>query len=392
MVRLNFINFLKNNYFLYKEDMGCTEKFNPQLLEYNTSSIDYKVFVDSSLDVVWKMNLQSCFTYVNPSIYNQLGFTVEEWTGSKLSDHVTPKEFNRIARIALCEIKRSEKSKSVYFETVILNRAGKPIDFEIVFKFVCDENGIPKEIIGSARNISERIKCQLERKRYNAIRDKFFSVVAHDLKGSFSSLLGFSDLLVDMVKDQNDEKLKKFTKLLNNNLQNTYDYLNNLLEWTMAQTNGIDVNLQNFRFINLVNDVFDIVKLQAKMKTITLTYKIDEQLDLLADSKMIETVLLNLLSNAIKYSNNGGKISVSAEQNEKEFKCSVRDNGIGISEDRIKSIFIFEENSSTLGTNNETGTGLGLILSKEFIERHKGKIGVSSKLGKGTTFWFTIPV
>lgn len=355
------------------------------------SNIDYKALIDNSLDVVWKMDLRMRFTYVSPSIYTHTGFTVDEWVGSKLSEHSTPKEYYKMARIALSEIRRLKNRQAVRFQTVMLNKKGEAVDFEIVSRIVCDKNGMPKEITGSTRNISERIKYEKEIKKNNLIKDKFFSIVAHDLKNSFCSMLGFSDLLVDMVENIDDEKVRKFTNLLNNNIQNTYNYLNNLLEWSRSQTNSIQYNPDSFKFIDLLKEVFNIVNLQAKIKSVTINYEIDKELTIWADYKMIETVVLNLITNAIKYTKKGGSILIKGEQSLHEFKCIVSDNGIGICKERLNNIFIIEEAKSTLGTNNETGTGLGLILSKEFIERHKGSIGVKSKLKKGSTFWFSLP-
>ncbi len=168
--------------------------------------------------------------------------------------------------------------------------------------------------------------------------------------------------------------------------------LMNLLEWSRSQTGRMEFAPQYIEMVTLINEVIDIFDDSAQQKSITITRKLPKTAIALADKAMASTILRNLISNAIKFSMPNGKIEISAEQKKNELLLSFTDNGIGISKTDINKLFRIEESFSTIGTRNEKGTGLGLILCKEFAEKHGGKIWVESELGKGSTFYFSLPI
>lgn len=355
--------------------------------------------LDKCIDTIWKLDPQLQFTFVSPSIYDTFGYTQEEWIGTKLSEHTPFCEYVKMGRKALNAIKtRKVSGPAELFETALYHKNGSLVEVEIVAKAVFNENGDPVGLIGSTRNISDRKKTERELVRKtaqlrasNVAKDKFFSIVAHDLKNPFNALIGFSNLLEEEVEQISNDNIVRFSSHINKTLLKTYEYLNNLLEWSRLQSTKSDIYRSVFNVKALVHNTLDMLFLQAQKKKITLRISIGEQLTAYADRKMIQTVVVNLLSNAIKYSPEGKEILIEAKSEGNKVLVSVRDHGVGIHPSILENLFNIEKSVSTPGTHHETGTGLGLILCKEFISKNQGTIGVESTQWKGSLFWFRIP-
>jgi PAS domain S-box-containing protein len=248
-------------------------------------------------------------------------------------------------------------------------------------------------------DITERILVEEEIRRkneelinLNATKDKFFSIIAHDLRNPFNSILGLSNLLAEQIQEGDYSNAGYYASVIEKTTEQTLDLLHNLLEWSRSQIGKIQFNPENMDVVLLVNEVIQLLADSANQKSIKISVDIPANAQIFADKEMVGTILRNLISNAIKFTNKGGHIDVIAEQNRNEFSISVIDDGVGIKPDRFEKLFRIDENHSTLGTQNEKGTGLGLMLCKEFVERHGGKIWVESILGKGSRFYFTIPI
>ncbi|MDQ2177313.1 ATP-binding protein [Marinifilum sp. D714] len=235
-------------------------------------------------------------------------------------------------------------------------------------------------------------KQRKELERLNATKDKFFSIIAHDLKNPFASLIGASDFLVNSSDELSKEQLHNFHEIINQSARRGYKLLENLLEWARMQTGNIEFKPKQVDLWNLVNEVVNLLTGSAEHKEICLSAEIDENLKAFVDENMIDTVVRNLVSNAIKFTPRGGVIKVSSQVVGQFIEITVADNGIGITPENISKLFKIDEKVSKNGTENESGTGLGLILCKEFVERHGGEIRVESELGKGSKFIFTIAV
>lgn len=235
----------------------------------------------------------------------------------------------------------------------------------------------------------EKQKKELE--RANATKDKFFSIIAHDLKNPFASLIGASDLLVENSEELSREQIQTFSGIINKSARQAHRLLENLLTWSRMQTGSIAWKPKEIDLWDLVNEVVILHTGSAENKEIEIKASIHEDLRIMADPNMINTVVRNLVSNAIKFTPRGGKINVSSYFNEKYIEIWVSDSGIGIDSEDQKKLFRIDEQVTNNGTENETGTGLGLLLCKEFVERHKGKIWVESSLGKGSVFKFSLP-
>jgi signal transduction histidine kinase len=225
----------------------------------------------------------------------------------------------------------------------------------------------------------------------NSTKDRFFSIIAHDLRGPFNGLLGVSNLLASDIKTLTKEEIEFFSKLINDSLKKQFELLNDLLEWSRLQNGTFSLKYESINLHSTLNEAIKPLELLASQKTIKLHNEINKELLLNADKNMIELVLRNLISNGIKFTNEGGLIKVSALQNDIMTEITVSDNGVGLTQEDIDKLFRIDIHHSTTGTNNEMGTGLGLILCKEIIEKHSGEIRIESKPNQETKIIFTIP-
>ena len=247
-------------------------------------------------------------------------------------------------------------------------------------------------------DITERMRDEAEIKlkneeliNLNATKDKFFSIIAHDLKSPFNSIIGFSNLLIRQIEEKDYASIEKYAGIIQNSSQQAMDLLMNLLEWSRSQTGRIVYTPEKIDISTSINKAAELFLALAQQKSITIYLETSANLSFFADKAMINTILRNLISNAIKFTNVGGEISISAKQMLNDLVVSVSDNGVGMDEKSISMLFRIDQNHTTLGTNEEKGTGLGLLLCKEFVEKHGGKIWVESFPGKGSKFHFSIP-
>jgi signal transduction histidine kinase len=231
-----------------------------------------------------------------------------------------------------------------------------------------------------------------ELKELNATKDKFFGIIAHDLKNPLSSLIGASELLINYVNQLDKDNILNISMLLHGSAQQGYALLENLLEWSMTQTGKLEFFTQKMILNEVIKDTISIFKTQATNKNIDLQCKINGILEAEFDKNLISSILRNLISNAIKFTPKNGKVFIQARKVQDNIEICVKDTGIGIPENIGNNIFRIDVKYTREGTEQEKGTGLGLLLCKEFIERHGGKIWVESKLGEGSEFKFTLPL
>ena len=241
----------------------------------------------------------------------------------------------------------------------------------------------------------ESVVFELE--KANKTKDKFLSIIAHDLKSPFNALLGFSNLLLKNHSVIDEKERETFIKCIHDSSIKTYRLLENLLTWARSQTGKLKFSTEIINLSTLINETISLLEEPARNKNIKLILNEEKDLLIKADKNMIDTVIRNLVSNAIKFTPKGGVISVKSqtiidENNQKFAQFSVKDNGVGISQELQSKLFKITENVTTKGTEEETGTGLGLILCEEFIEKHNGKIWVESEVDKGSKFSFIIPI
>jgi len=241
-------------------------------------------------------------------------------------------------------------------------------------------------------NLEKKVEQRTEELReLNATKDKFFSIIAHDLKNPFNTLMGFTELLLDNLEEYNTAKIREFIQILSDTSKQSYALLENLLEWSRSQTGRIQLNPENVDLYVLVDENISLLQSHVTKKKIKLVHELTSPLKVYADSNMARTVIRNLISNAIKYTKENGTIIVAAQPVEDYIEVAISDTGVGIKPENLAKLFRIDVNYSTRGTADEGGTGLGLILCKEFISKNNGKIWVESEFGKGSTFKFTLP-
>ena len=226
-----------------------------------------------------------------------------------------------------------------------------------------------------------------ELKKSNQTKDKLFSVIAHDLRSPFNSIIGFSEILQESADTGNLNDVKQFSTIIYENSQRAYVLLINLLEWAHSQLNKIEVSLQNENISSIVKEVTQLLQMQVEQKRIALKLDIDNQHTAIADKNMLTTIIRNLISNAIKYTRENGEICVFTAKNKEGITISIKDNGIGMPPEVASKLLTGDVVQSKPGTQGEKGTGLGLMLCKEFTETMGGKIWVESEISKGSTFF-----
>lgn len=330
---------------------------------------------------------------VNPYLTHLLGYSKEELLDREIWGIDA---FKNIGYSMDNFIELQIKGEIRYGDMPLQTKKGKPISVEFVSN-VYVANHV-KVIQCNIRDISERKRVEKALKdsetrliELNSTKDKFFSIIAHDLKGPFNSILGFSELLADRIKGNDYEEVEKYALIIHNSARRAMDLIMNLMEWSRSQTGRMEFNPENIDFVFLIKTISQLLNDIAQQKSITLYTETPEHVMVFADKAMMGTVMRNLISNAIKFTNPGGEVVISVDHKINKLMVTVADNGVGIKPDAMEKLFVIEKSYSTIGTQDEKGTGLGLILCKEFIERHGGEIWVESEVGKGSKFHFTIP-
>ena len=253
--------------------------------------------------------------------------------------------------------------------------------FSVVMVDVTELENIRRELCQSQQKLEEAL----------SVKTKFFSIFAHDLKNPFNGILGMTNLLVDYYENYSADDIKKYLNVINDSATRVYGLLTNLLDWAKSQTGMIEVKPTNFYISEPINEALSVNKYNIDQKNIKIVLQIDYEYSVMADKNMILTVFRNLIGNALKYTPQGGRITIAARLNgDNKIEVSISDNGVGIPSENMPRLFNVDQPLTTPGLENEKGSGLGLIICNEFIRRNGGQIMVSSEVGKGTTFTFTL--
>ena len=358
----------------------------------------YRNVADFTYDWEYWIDKNQNFIYISPSCERITGYTPKEFSQNRklLFNIIHPDDID-IFKNHTHKITKKGEIKPIDFRIITKNNEIRWI--EHVCRTVYDKNGENIGLRAGNRDITGRKKAEQTLKESeanlresNKTKDKFFSIIAHDLRSPFTSMLGFSKMLDKKFDKYDTEKKKKFINIIYQGLQDTYKLLENLLYWSRSQRGTIDFNPEKINFHLLVEETSGLLRQSAVNKSIQLKNQIAENIYVDVDKDMLSTIIRNLISNAIKFTPKGGKISIEAKNKQQFIEITVKDNGIGIPKEIQSKLFDIGENTSTQGTENETGTGLGLMLCKEFTEKHGGEIWIESEIDKGSEFIFTIPV
>lgn len=249
-----------------------------------------------------------------------------------------------------------------------------------------------KKLVLQLQQTNEKVNRQVdELKELNSTKDKFFSIIGHDLKGPLNSLTAFSNLILNHAGSLTEEEMKKIAKDLNKSLKTLYELLENLLTWARSQTEQITLNPEKLIIRQLIDENISLLSKTAANKEIQFEYASLDNVTAWADKNTVNTVIRNLMSNALKFTPRNGSISIFANSYKDALEIGIRDTGVGMTTEQIEKVFDISTKHSTPGTEHEKGTGLGLILCKEFIEKNGGELLIESAVGEGSTFRFTLP-
>ncbi len=254
-------------------------------------------------------------------------------------------------------------------------------------------------LVGGIVNITAQKSAEMkleeyteELKKINSNKDRFFSIIAHDLKNPFITLLGFSEALMEDYYEMSPDEHLEYIRQIKVTSKNSFQLLENLLQWSRSQSGKLKIESVDFNISEVVNEVLSLQISASQSKSIKLTNSINPKHCAHSDKDMFKTIMRNLLSNAIKFTESSGTIEITSNMHNDFAEICVSDNGVGISEENIERIFDIDKFHSSSGTFDEEGTGLGLVLCREFVEKNKGNIWVESRLGSGSKFYFTLPV
>lgn len=381
--------------------------------------------LSTSPDGIVTTELDGTISFASDKFMEMVGIrNVEDLFGKKLSEFVYEEDKEKFIE----NLHGLSHGKHFNSYTFRLNRKYNSFFYvESKIDVIRNEENLPIQILFIIRDITDRIEAELERERLlqdiaysrdqieqeaakyvelnnqlyesekklqelNTAKDKLFSIIGHDLKNPLITLLGFSEILVEDYEELTDEEKKEYLRTIYETSRNTQKLLENLLNWSRAQSGRLQVELEPLSIKTIIKETIDLVKSHAEKKNIKLNTEINSSLMVYADKNLLETIIRNLVTNAIKFTEEGGTVKIYTQDYNGYVKVCVEDTGIGMSEEDVKKLFRIDVSNKEIGNSKEKGTGLGLILCKEFCEKQGGKIWVESKLGKGSKFYFTIPV
>ncbi len=376
----------------------------------------FRLMSDNTDDFLWAKDMDDNYTFVNKAMCDRLliANSVDEPIGkafeffARREREAHPENpdwhtFNNNYK-STDSLNLSERNSKQY--DLSGNVQGKFLFLDVYKAPIWDERGNQIGIVGTARDVTHTKQLENEKTaaleqllkseenllRIDAEKDKFFSIIAHDLRGPFSGFLGLTEIMVEDLPELTMEEIKDLSLSMKNSATNLFSLLENLLEWARMRQGLIPFNPKLIQLLPLMEDSIKMIHEPAKRKEIEINYTIPESVAVLADKNMLQTVIRNLVSNAVKFTPKGGRIDIFSKVTaEKSVEISVVDSGIGMSRKMVDNLFRLDIKTNRLGTEGEPSTGLGLMLCKEFVEKHGGKIGVKSKTGNGSTFYFTIP-
>lgn len=353
------------------------------------------LFEQSPIGMALVNHETGAFIEVNNSVLKATGYLKEEFVNLSYWD-ITPREYEEQEIKQLQVLNETGYFGPNYKEYI--RKDGTRYPLSISGALFTDSYG-KKVVWGIIEDVSERKQAELiikeqndELIRLNKDKDRFITIIAHDLKSPFNGILGLLDVLTENIRNYDIEKISELLNLIKSSSQNTFALLEDILIWVKANSNKINFEPEILNLPTLYHEVIENLKQNATAKSITINNLFTDDSTVFADKNMLKMVLRNIISNAVKFTRKQGCINVSVEKNQAEIIITVSDNGVGIEPERLNNLFDISNTISTVGTANEKGTGLGLVICKEFIEKHGGKIWAESELGKGSDFKFTLPL
>ncbi|HEX2866426.1 MAG TPA: PAS domain S-box protein [Ignavibacteriales bacterium] len=391
-----------------------SKRKNTELALQNSEQRLSTIFRESPSAIIITSISRGFYLDVNEAFLRITGYSRDEIIGrgtSEVEMFVNPEERKKLVRIIekTGEVRNMEfqfrlksgETATGLLQATLLNIENEPQMLSVVTDITerrkaaeqiqhyveeLQENKVTLE-----NNAREMTELNEKLRELNASKDKFFSIVAHDLRSPFSALLGFSEYMTNHIEELTPEEVKDFSFRIYKSLNSLLKLIENLLQWARIHTGKMEFSPGMFNLNELIMEILNIYNMNARRKNIEILCSMSESFDVYADKDMMDSVLRNLLSNAIKFTSSGGEIEIRIRRIEGYVEVSVHDTGVGISKDDMERMFRIDENMTREGTDKEKGTGLGLVLCREFVEMNKGTISVESEPGLGSTFRFTVP-
>ena len=389
-------------WYLYLQIKKKTESLDHKNQELQKSEAKFRIITENSTDVIYQLDSDFRLTYVSASDERLRGFRKEDIMGNSLFSILKPEGIELIMtanKKRMIDYSNGIEPTPLTYEVEEICIDGSWVWVEATASAHFDKDGKVSGYMGVSRDITERKRTEQllkekesQLKELISTKDKLFSIIAHDLRSPFNAILGFSELLMEDTKDFEAAESKTYLNFINSSAKSTLILLDNLLNWSKAQTGQIIFEPKKTNLSVIIKEIIDMSNSFSKLKNISLNFIQTENNEVYADLNMLKTILRNLISNAVKYTYPNGEINISSARNQKNTLIMVSDNGVGMSEVTRNKLFKVDTNIATRGTQNEKGSGLGLILCKEFVEKHGGEIWVESEVGKGSTFVFSLPV
>jgi PAS domain S-box-containing protein len=353
----------------------------------------FRSLAENTADALLIYDKNYIVTYVSPAYTKLFGYTTKEKVGNnreKIAALIHPKDRQRTLNHIFKAINNQQETLTYQFR--FKHKNGNYIWLRNRAKFLYDESGNYNGAYIVCSDINNLKEAEEQLKQSNSTKDRFFSIIGHDLKGPFNNIIGYTNMLSNDFDTFSKEELKSIFKRLNSSTKNSMLLLDNLLDWYRTEKSRIHFNPDFIKINDCINEVVNLFKPISDHKNISLKYKNNNVESVFADINMMNSIMRNLISNAIKYTNNKGQVEIETQQNKDHVKISVKDNGIGMDNNTLNKLLEFSMTTSLRGTAEEKGTGLGLLICKEFVESHGGQLSIDSDVGKGSTFSFTLPV
>jgi PAS domain S-box-containing protein len=381
--------------FLYKPHLNYLRNTSRDDVSILKREERYRMIFENVQDVYYEVSGSGTILEVSPSIKNisKGQYNRNELLGTSVYDlYPDPNERDQI--LSLLKSKGCVTDQEIRMK----NKDGTIFHCSISARLWLDENNQPLKITGIMRDISVRKQAEQnirqkneELRVINSEKDKLFSIIAHDLRTPFNAFIGLTEIMVRKSSTISAAELEKFAGSMHTTAVNLYSLLENLLLWSGNRQGNIPFNPKNLDLQSLILDCACTLKESAERKNISLVYDIPENVRVYADPNAFQTILRNLLSNAIKFTHREGRITVAARESASDrIEISCSDTGIGIEPEVLDNLFSIHSKINRLGTEGEPSTGLGLLLCKEFVEKHGGTMMVSSEPGQGSSFSFTV--
>lgn len=359
------------------------------------SEIKYRILTDSSNDLIMRFDKEYRHLYANPATMLYFNMPPEVFIGKTHEELGFPEADYTYWDAKIEEVFITGKQQK---EVVSINDGKTHTDWSLIPEF--DKEGNVISVLSYTRDVTDIINIQqaLEKseknlKLINAEKDKFFSIIAHDLRSPFNGFLGLTDLLMNDLSSMEAEEIESFASNMNKSAYHLFSLLENLLEWSQMQNRLIKFNPTTVNLNDEISFILNTMEESFKGKDIKSSKNILHETTVLADKHMLNTVFRNLISNAFKFTPKGGKIEItSMVGTENNIEIAIKDSGIGMSEKIIQNLFSLSGKINRKGTDDEDSSGLGLLLVKDYLDKHNGKINVYSQEGVGSTFTISLPL